>query len=169
MKAETFHRFIAPAAAEFFPAKFNTPEAQAMILAVGLQESEFTHRQQLIGSIRDWWKSERGPAVSFFQFERIGIREVLRHRASRDLAIHVLDMFGYPPEVEVVFDALKHNDLLAAVFARLALWRHPAPLPMEHQATGAWFQYTGVWAPGKPKPLKWPDNYRRAWEIVTSA
>lgn len=167
MNAQQYHDFIVPAASRFFPEKFNTPAARAMVIAWALQESDLQHRQQLIGGFRDWWKSEKGPAAGFGQFERIGIRGVLEHRASADLVRVVLDIFGYPDDVETIFKALIHNDLLGAVFIRLALWRLPQPLPTgPDQADEAWNQYLLAAAPGKPKKEKWARNYAEAWRVV---
>jgi hypothetical protein len=137
-----------------------------MILAIGLQESQFIHRQQLIGTSRHWWQSLKGPAVSFFQFERAGINGVLRHHASREMALVVLDLLGYPEDVSVLWRAMKHNDLLAACFARLALWRLPERLPMQDEHMKGWDQYIEAWRPGKPHPERWADNYLRAWDVV---
>ena len=80
MRPALFYKLVAKPAVDIFDPKFNSREAHAMILAIGLQESDFRSRQQLIGGVRDWWKSERGPAVSFFQFERVGIRGVQKYQ-----------------------------------------------------------------------------------------
>jgi len=161
-----FHNFIAPAAATFFDEKYNSKEAQAQILAIGLQESQFKYRRQLIGGHKRWWESLKGPAVSYFQFERIGIRGVLEHHSTEHLADYVLKMFDYPSNVGTIHRALVHNDLLAAVFARLALYRYPAPLPVRGEFSTGWIQYLDVWRPGKPHPERWEENFNRAWKIV---
>jgi hypothetical protein len=166
MDGQIFYDLVAPAAASFFPPTLNTPRSRAMILAIGLQESQFKHRQQLIGGYRDWWKSITGPAVSFFQFEKIGIRGVLEHPASRDMALELIGNLGYPEDVNVLWKALRHNDILAAGFARLALWRLPSALPDPDEGKLAWLQYVDAWRPGKPHPERWGANWVEAWEIV---
>lgn len=168
MNAQTFHDFVVPAAARFFPASFNSPQARALIIAICLQESEFKHRRQLVRGFREWWKSVTTPAAGFPQFERIGIREVLQHHSSRKMALAVLDTFGYPEDVDTIHEALVHNDLLAAVWARLALWRHPDALPGEHEMEFAWHYYLRIWAPGIPHPEKWAACWREAWRIVNA-
>ncbi|MDO8908916.1 MAG: hypothetical protein Q7W55_10535 [Pseudohongiella sp.] len=166
MNAQTYHDLVVPAAARFFPASFNSLEARALVIAIGLQESEFKHRRQLVRGFRDWWKSVTTPAAGFQQFERIGISEVLRHNASRKMALTVLEQFGYPEDVDTIHEALVHNDLLCAVWSRLALWRHPDPLPGEHEMARAWNYYLRIWAPGIPHPEKWEACWREAWRIV---
>lgn len=169
MNAEIAHNFLFPACLALFPAKYNTPEARAMMLSIGLQESDFQARQQLVGNHRNWWESINGPAVSFWQFERIGIRGVLEHRSTGPLIRNVLAMLGYPADLETIYQALKHNDILAVCFARLLLYRVPEALPGPDDVAEAWRQYVWAWAPGKPKPERWLDRYIQAWEIVKRA
>ncbi len=169
MDAQIAHRFLLPAAAELFPAELHTKEAQAMLLAIGMQESDFVHRQQLIGNHRKWWESIKGPARSYWQFEIIGIFGVLDHPATRAMALRLCQRLGYPPEPRVIHQAVTHNDLLAAGFARLALYRLPYPLPTRDQDENGWNQYIEAWRPGKPKPDRWPERFKRAWEIVDAA
>lgn len=170
MNAQTYFDLVMPGAERFFPPEFSSKPSRAMVLAWVLQESDLRHRQQLIGGFRDWWKSERGPAAGYCQFERIGIRGVLEHKASADRARFVLALLGYPDDVETIFRALIHNDLLGAAFVRLALWRLPQPLPTGlDEVEKAWAQYLLAAAPGKPKKDKWYRNYKTAWDIVNAA
>ena len=166
MDAEIAHRFLLPAAAQLFPAYLHTPEAQAMILAIALQESDFQSRQQLIGNHRNWWESVKGPARSYWQFELIGIQGVLEHPATRSMAISLCRRFGYPIEPQVIHQAVTHNDLLAAGFARLALYRLPQALPGRDNPDEGWRQYIEAWRPGKPKPERWASRYAEAWKVV---
>lgn len=146
---------------------FDSPEARAMMLAIGLQESEFKYRGQVTDE-RPWWENLMSPAAGFWQFERIGIAGVLEHPASRQEAKLVLRALSYPEDVTVIWRALRHNDVLAYAFARLALFRVPEALPGEDDVDEGWEQYLEVWRPGKPHPEKWFDNFYRAWEIVKS-
>lgn len=166
MNAQTYHDLIVPAAMRFFPAHYNTPEARALILAIGLQESDFKHRQQLIGGLSDWWKSITGPATGYMQFELIGVTEVIRNPATAQRARTVCEMFGYPVDPAVIHKALVHNDLLAAVWSRLALWRVREPLPKKGHPAEGWRQYIQIWAPGKPKQTKWHACWAEAWRVV---
>jgi len=43
---EVMEKAILPALA-ILPAKMDTPQARVMLLAIGLQESEFAHRRQM--------------------------------------------------------------------------------------------------------------------------
>ena len=170
MLPETFHRVVQPAALALFPTRFSSPEASAMLLAIGLQESQFMHRRQLIGANRNWWDSLRGPATGFFQLEIIGIRGVLEHHTTGPMARSVLQLFGYPTDdLKTIREAIVHNDILSAAFARLALWRHPVRLPGEQDHFRGWEQYLEIWRPGKPHPERWNKNFDRAWGIVNSA
>lgn len=137
----------------------STPEARAMVLAIGLQESEFIFRRQ----------KENGPARGFFGFEEAGVRGVLTHKASKPLIMPILDVMGYRtnlPNVTEIHDALTDNDVLACAFARLLLWTHSNPLPTADQATKGWMQYIQCWRPGKPRQSTWEGNFNKAWSLV---
>lgn len=152
------HDFIVPAAYALLPEDMRTPAATAMLLSIGLQESRFVHRRQV-----------RGPARSFFQFERAGVRGVLTHPASQPHAHWALLSLSYPTSAWTAgacHAAIEHNDILATVFARLLLWTLPDPLPLRADADGAWQQYLDAWRPGKPRADAWPANYAAAWEQV---
>lgn len=166
MTPEIAHKILLPASKSLFKSSWYTPEAQAMMIVIALQESDFIHRQQLIGHHRNWWESIKGPAVSFWQFERIGIRGVLTHHSTRQKAAEICEMFGYPTDVEVLHQALKHNDLLAACFARLLLYTVPQRLPSKNEPAEGWNQYLIAWRPGKPSQHRWSDRWAKAWSIV---
>jgi len=139
------------------PAKMDSTPARAMLLAIGLQESEFKYRRQL-----------SGPARGYFQFERMGgVAGVMQHRATALLLAEVTGRLDYPLQVDVLYDAIEHNDVLAAVFARLLLWTIPEPLPGPHRADEGWRQYIEGWRPGKPHVERWWSRYAIAWEAVT--
>lgn len=153
---------IAPAL-ELLPAQMTSPEAVVMLLAIGLQESRFQHRRQLVGRP----PRPAGPATGFWQFERGGgVTGVLSHRASRDHA-HALcrsrDVIAAPAEVWV---ALQHDDVLAAGFARLLLWTDPHRLPPLGDAQAAWDLYIRTWRPGKPHRQTWDALYAQALREV---
>ncbi|MCF6780944.1 hypothetical protein [Stutzerimonas stutzeri] len=149
--SEIRERAIAPALA-MLPARMSSPAAEIMLLAIGLQESNLTHRRQI-----------GGPARGLFQFERAGgVAGVLRHEASRDHALRVCDARGVQPVVEQVYAQLEHDDVLAAAFARLLLWTDPHALPAENDPAGAWAYYLRTWRPGKPHRHTWDKHFAAA-------
>lgn len=167
MNILTAHKILLPAATALIDdPRLKTNNSFALVHAIALQESDYKSRQQLIGHHRHWWESLKGPAVSLWQFEDIGILEVLRNRATRKQALHVLALFGYPEHLPTIREALKHNDLLAAAWARLALWRHRDPLPGPNDTEVAWRYYLQIWAPGKAKRKRWAERYALAWAVV---
>lgn len=138
------------------PEGMDTPTSRAMLLAIGLQESRFEHREQI-----------GGPAHGFWQFEKGGgVRGVLRHSASKRHIESVAESLSYEPDVEVMYEAIVHNDVLACAFARLLLWTHPKPLPVRADVDGAWHYYISTWRPGKPHRETWDDFYEQAWVLT---
>ena len=138
------------------PARMESPQAVVMMLAIGLQESRFTHRRQIGGPARGFWQFEQGG----------GVRGVLRHPATRDHAVKVCDARGVQPVDEKVYAALEHDDVLAAAFARLLLFSDPAKLPTIGDESGARSLYLRTWRPGKPHPGTWPALYAQSVEAV---
>lgn len=152
--AEYVSRHVLPTALALLPDQMDSPQARAMLLAIGWQESRFTHRRQI-----------EGPARGYWQFERDGgVVGVMRHAFTRVPAGRVLEVLGYPPERQVIYDALEHNDVLAACWARLLLWTDSHLLPQSpHEAAAGWALYTRTWRPGKPHQATWDAFYQRAW------
>lgn len=154
----TNETILAPALA-LLPAKMDSKLARVMMLAIGMQESRFEHRRQVLNG------GGKGPAASFWQMERGGgVRGVLNHPASRDLALKVCAARGVKPDEMSVWQALETDDILGACFARLLLWTDPKPLP--DNSDDGWSLYLRVWRPGKPKPETWPDFYRQAQKTI---
>lgn len=154
---QVFTTAIEPALA-WLPPKMTSPEARVEMGAIGLQESKFEHRWQVIDANDP---SRKGPARGLWQFERNGgVAGVMSHPASKDLARAACDRQGVPFEKLAVWQALEVDDWLAAVFARLLLWTDPGPLPMVTQVDAAWALYVRTWRPGKPHPEKWPGYHR---------
>jgi len=154
---EDYNRLVLSPALSILPERMDSQAARAMLIAIALQESGLKHRAQI-----------RGPARSFLQFEPVGIRGVLDHPASAEYATGVCGVLGYRPDWYDLHPtgAFEHNDILAAAFARLLLWRLPEPLPAREQGSMAWDQYDETWRPGRPRRQFWPDNWMRAWEAV---
>lgn len=166
--------YTIPAAYSLLPAPMRSDTATAMLLAIGLHESAFMHRKQVNGPARGWW-----------QFERVGTRDVLEHPRTKDLAITVMDALCYhwpkatiPRQAMELVEPMTHNDTLACCFARLKLWTLPMPLPDEHDAATAWLQYVKVWKPGAVTKgtdedrirlrAAFSHSYAEAWARVTA-
>lgn len=155
---QVIDRYVIPSVFSLLPLEMRSPEAHALLLAIGLQESRFEHRRQI-----------GGPARGFWQFEEIGVRGVLSHHASVQHAKWLWQALGYRPtdiSVGSVYAAIEHNDMLAAGFARLALWRVPGQLPRIGEQDRAWGAYIEAWGPGKPKPATWASHYTKAVAVV---
>ncbi len=155
---DLIHRHIIPAAYTLLPAPMESDQATAMLLAIALQESAAAYRKQWNGPARGFWQFEAGG----------GVAGVLTHSSTSALARRALEQLRYPKTMPtpVVHQVLEHNDILAAVFARLLLWTLAKPLPAAHDSYGAWSQYLAAWRPGKPWPDAWSIHYERAWQIV---
>lgn len=148
------------------PDRMDTPEARVMLIAIGLQESKFQERRQLVGSP----PKPVGPATGFWQFERGGgVAGVLQHRASRDHARTLCASRGVEPVSQSVWQALQQDDVLAAGFARLLLWTDPFSLPKLGDINGAWDLYMRTWRPGKPHRSTWDAFYAQALDLVNGA
>lgn len=144
------------------PARADTAEARALLLAIGLQESGLTERVQRVAG------GGAGPARGLLQFERGGgVVGVLSHPASRDLALQVCTARRLPSVLSsVVWDELASDDVLAFAFGRLLLMTDPRKLPALGDEHGAWACYLRNWRPGKAHPDRWPDNYAAALAAV---
>ena len=129
---------IRPAYA-LLPASMRSREATVLLLAIGLQESEFKHRRQIKGPARGFWQFEQGG----------GFRGVLRHAATARHARQLLSDRGYSGMTEPEqFAQLEMDDVLAAGIARLLLWADPKALPALNQPDGAFDYYLSGWRPG---------------------
>lgn len=147
-------------ALSLLPDQMDTPAARVMLLAIGLQESRFEHRRQLVGNP----PRPTGPAKSFWQAEQGGgmVHGVRLHPATHAAAAALYQARGVPARDAEVWDAIENDDVLAASLARLLLWSDPGRLPAVGDADSAWALYLRTWRPGKPHPQTWPDLYRQA-------
>jgi hypothetical protein len=147
-----------PAALALLPGQMDTPEARAMLFAIGYQESEFLYRRQL----------GNGPARGFWQFERMGgVKEILDHAVVGPMIKQVCKTLIIAPTPAACHEAMQFNDVLAACFARLLLYVDPAVLPGRTGGSAlGWKIYLRNWRPGKPGPLRWPRNFKRGWQVV---
>lgn len=133
------------------PAKMHTASAEVIHAAIGYQESDGYKVRRQYGN---------GPAAGYWQFERGGIKGVMKHKASSALAKQVCEARGVPFEVDAIWLAFQSDDVLAAAFARLLMWTDSQPLPKLGDVQGAWKLYAErCWRPGKPHPEKWQASY----------
>lgn len=152
------------------PAKMTSPQAELMLLAIGLQESQLKYRRQ----------HGNGPARSLWQGEQDGgmVAGLLgfHNQDVQDLARGLCAVRGVPAQPRAAWEAIEHDDVLAAGLARLLLFTDPARLPGLGDEEGAWQLYLRTWRPGaftrgtatKRAELrqKWTRNYAQALEVV---
>lgn len=147
------------------------PAAETMMLAIGLQESRFIHRDQVVpgkpaGSV--------GPATGFWQFEMGGgVAGVMQHATTADIARHVAAASGVAFDRDVIWRAFATpaGDQLAAAFARLLLFSDARALPAPAVAAEeeAWQCYLRNWRPGKPHRATWGGFWAQALALVAGA
>jgi hypothetical protein len=124
------------------PPAMDTIEAHVEMYAIGLQESRFEHRRQLVGNP----PRPTGPAKGFWQFERGGgCRGVVEHDASRYWMSSVCKARGVAFSATAIWNALEKDDVLAAAAARLLLFTDPKKLPEVGKADEAWNCYKRTW------------------------
>ncbi len=141
----------------FLPPKMASQNSIILLGATAIQESNLEHRKQV-----------GGPAVSFWQFEKIGIKEVLINAATKALAADACKLHGVPADVNSVYEFFKtpQGDILAAIFARLNYWTNRNALPnfnRPNSETLYWEYYKSTWRPGKPHLHRWPRSFWRAY------
>jgi hypothetical protein len=140
---------------DLLPRHMASDEARVMLMACAGQETLWNERAQIVAE-------GPPPAVSYYQFEQIGVQGVLE--TSPQLARYVLAACDVP-EVEA-HQSLRYHDPLATAFARLLLYSSPAPLPVIGDMDGAYQYYIDLWRPGKPDESRWPNAYTIAVDVV---
>jgi hypothetical protein len=139
------------------PRAMSSAPARIMMYAVGLQESRFVHRRQVVGNP----PRPTGPAKGFWQFERLGgCKGVVNHPASRYWMHSVCKARGVAFTATALWYAIETDDVLAAAAARLLLFTDPRPLPTD--AAGGWNLYIRTWRPGKPHRATWDALHQQA-------
>jgi hypothetical protein len=150
--SEIIKTAINPALA-ILPMAMDSPKARVMLLATGLQESQFKYRRQM----------GNGPARGFWQFERGGgVKGVFTHHASTGHLHNLCKARGVPFDILAIWSALEADDVLAAGVARLLYYTDPKSLPEVEDAEGSWRLYLRTWRPGKPHPETWPAYHQQA-------
>ena len=135
---------------KLLPMKMDSPFARINQAAIGYQESDgyLTRRQYGNGPARGYWQFEEGG----------GVRGVMEHKSTSELARSVCHARGVPFVRRTVWEALETDDVLAAAFCRLLMWTDSGKLPT-NEADG-WAMYARTWRPGKPHPDKWPASWK---------
>ncbi len=140
---------------QLLPAKMDSRPARVILAAIGYQESGYQVRIQY----------GNGPARSYFQFEKGGIKGVMLHAASVRLAVSVCEARGVEFNSSAIWKAMETDDVLGAAFARLLMYTDPKPLP--DNSADAWEMYSKrLWRPGRPHPDKWPASWAFGLECV---
>lgn len=135
---------------KLLPMKMDSPFARINQAAIGYQESDgyLTRRQYGNGPARGYWQFEEGG----------GVRGVMEHKSTAELARSVCHARGVPFVRRAVWESLETDDVLAAAFCRLLMWTDSGKLPT-NEADG-WAMYARTWRPGKPHPDKWPASWK---------
>jgi hypothetical protein len=155
-------RILTPALG-MLPSQLDTPAARVELLAIGLQESGFRNRFQVVQGRPDL----KGPARSFWQMERGGgCAGVIRHKASRYWMHDICVARGVEFTPQALWLAIENDDILACAAARLLLFTDPFKLPEADNTAGGWDLYARVWRPGKPKPDTWPSYHQQALQEI---
>lgn len=167
--AEITERGIDPALA-ILPPRMDSQRARVMLLAIGLIESAFRDRRQLI-LVKRQGRTQlvpEGPAKSFWMGERGGglVHGVRVHPATRQYAARLYALRGVAPRDAAIWNAIERDDVLAAGLARLLLFSDPYALPALGNEQLAWETYTRIWKPGKPRRETWDGHYQHALEFV---
>jgi hypothetical protein len=137
----------------------DTADARRFLLAIALQESGLRHRRQVVAG-----GAEDGPAASFWQFEAGGgCRGVLEHYLTASCMRGLCKDFNVAVTPQGLWEAMRYQDVLAAIAARLLIYTLPQKLP--NTAEEGWAQYIAAWRPGKPHPSTWAN----AWATATEA
>lgn len=145
-------------AMKLLPELMDSARARVMLLAIGMQESRFEHRFQVLNGTK-----AKGPARSFWQFERGGgCKGVVQHELSKPHMRKVCEARGVDFTATALWNAMETDDVLASAAARLLLWTDPRRLPELGDEKGSWRLYERVWRPGKPHPETWGKFYRQS-------
>lgn len=135
-----------------------TVDARRFLLAIAIQESGLKHRRQVVAG-----GAEAGPAMSFWQFEAGGgCKGVLEHHIVAPCMRGLCADFNVPTTPQGLWEAMRYQDVLAAIAARLLIYTLPNKLPTT--AEDGWKQYVAAWRPGKPHPETWAA----AWATATT-
>jgi hypothetical protein len=143
------------------PPSMTSDAAKIQLVAIGLQESRLTFREQIGGPARGLWQFELGTKRS-----RGGMTGVYLHAAIHQPLYILCKTRGVAFAPDAMYAGVATDDVLAAGIARLLLWTDPQALPPIGDADAAWSLYQRVWRPGKPHPETWANFYKQAVATV---
>lgn len=69
---------------------------------------------------------------------------------------------------ERVYVALEHDNVLAAILARLYLHIEGERLPLVGEVTDAWVLYCQTWRPVETRRQEWDGSYARAMDAISA-
>lgn len=136
---------------ELLPVIMRTAQAKVLLYATNRQENPKRLPKQI-----------GGPAVGDYQFESGGgVRGVLEHPATAEQAARVCKARNIAAMRITVYEALQHDPVLAAAFARLLYYTDPGRLPGVGDEQATWDLYLRTWRPGAFK--RQPEELRAKW------
>lgn len=133
-----------------------TPEAQILLLAIGITESNFSTRMQVGGPAVGFWQFEMGGGCAEFELSP----KLTRFRAA------ALEL-GFKSDRGATYRSLQSGaDHLACLMARSLIWLQPDPLPSLGDPVEAYRQYLLRWRPGKPSMKRFLAAHARAMDYA---
>ncbi len=145
----------------------DTPDAACLSVAIAWQESGAKARDQGDPAIL-------GPATGKWQFEKMGgVWEVLNDAKLKPISTALCQRAGISPQPEPVWRlfASASGDELACAFARLLIWKDPAPLPAMTPGSeqAAYDYYKRRWRPGADRRTAWTESWRCGLTVVAGS
>lgn len=164
---EAVLREVIPAAADLLPEFMRSDQSDALLLAIGLQESGLADRRQ--GTT-----ARPGPARGLLQFEITGVRGVMSHPSSRKHLQRVCTLLNLAFDARTIHLRLEFDDVLAFAVGRLLLYTDPNRLPQLGDVTTSFEYYERNWRPGaaatpegrRECARRWRGNYPKALAAV---
>ncbi len=154
MTPRQFHDLCVIPGLSLLPSEMTSPEARVLLVAIAMQETGLVTRSEVGGS-----------AFGFYQFMEIGVDGVFSHAETGHLAADVAKVLQIPVD-ENFYEAVRWNDHMGTVLARLNLWPDPAPLPAIGQQAEAMDYYGRIWRPKVVAVRRWPAAYNAAIACV---
>lgn len=150
---------LRPSWAVWLPPRMASPEAEALVTAICLQESDLRHRFEFGG----------GSGRGYAQFTPAGLAALLSHPRTAPYLRQIAWGLDLEADVAPLWAAIAYQDTLTACAARLALWALPEALPGPSDRDAGWAQYLAAWRPGRPRPERWQRAWAEAWAAVMEA
>lgn len=150
--------YVIPAAHAVLPLAMRTAQASRLLMAVGLQSSEFRERRVAARTLR------RG----FWLLEPEHVAGILKFTKGREPLVAAAHLLGYPVAMMERLElaaALEHNDTLGYVVARCLLPPHLEALDGE---AAAWRTYELLWMPKGAAAVgrHWGEHYAAAGRLL---